>query len=332
MITLPTAFSTVACPDWTLAQVAQRASEMGYDAVELRTMGPAGSDGTGGLASDPALSEPAKVKQILADAGIEPLCLSTSYALHHKSDSDARSAHWLISKAIEDAAAIGCRYLRLFGNAVGPGESHRGVIQRIAERVGPLADKAGDAGVTLLFENDGSFAVAKEWWWLLNLLEHPMVGMLWNPANAAAAGESVTVSVPMLNHRIKLARILDTRVGEGVGFLPPGQGNVGMETYVKRLLGVGYRGHLLMHWPRLSLPGLAPADEFLPAAHQWAADLFQTIEDARDPKAAAKRQKEEQERKKKEDEAKKADEAETKEAAAASAAKGEVAGAEKTNE
>ncbi len=37
------AFSTVACPDWTLSQVVDRASEMGYQGVELRTLGPGGS-------------------------------------------------------------------------------------------------------------------------------------------------------------------------------------------------------------------------------------------------------------------------------------------------
>jgi len=51
------AFSTVACPDATLKQVAQKAKDMGYDGVELRTLG----TGSAGLSCDPALSEPGKV-------------------------------------------------------------------------------------------------------------------------------------------------------------------------------------------------------------------------------------------------------------------------------
>ena len=67
------AYSTVACPDWTLEQAAQRAKEFGYDGIELRTLGP----GSSLLASDPALSEPHKVKAILNEAGIAATCIST---------------------------------------------------------------------------------------------------------------------------------------------------------------------------------------------------------------------------------------------------------------
>ena len=51
------AFSTVACPQWPLSEVVRRAAEYGYQGVELRTLGA----GSSGLASDPMLSETAKV-------------------------------------------------------------------------------------------------------------------------------------------------------------------------------------------------------------------------------------------------------------------------------
>ncbi len=80
------AFSTVACPDWTSAQVVEKAADMGYDGVELRTLG----SGSTGLACDPALGDGAKMRRLFEDGGLTPVCLSTSVALHH---SDASAAH-----------------------------------------------------------------------------------------------------------------------------------------------------------------------------------------------------------------------------------------------
>lgn len=281
------AFSTVACPDWTLEKVVEQAKAMGYDAVELRTLGPGG----GQLASDPALTDPLKAAELFKSVGVEAACLSTSIALHDTDQTKARDAHWQAVQAIETAARIGCRAVRLFGYEVEAGQDRRQVIQRIAERARPLADKAGELGVELLFENAGGLSVAKDWWWLLEVLGHPMAGLCWNVANAAAAGESPAVSVPTLNSRIRIVKVKDTVIGAGSGFVPLGEGTVGIAQCVRRLLGQGFGGTISVEWDRLWLPSLAPAEEYLPDAHQrlkgWIDAAAQAMEDAR-PKAKAK--------------------------------------------
>lgn len=284
------AFSTVACPDWTIEQVAQRAAEMGYDGVELRTLGPGGT----GLASDPALTDAAKAREAFTKHGVEPVCLSTSIALHHRGTSAAGQAQWDTSHAMDLAAQIGCKYVRVFGNEISPGESSRAAIERIANSLGPLADKAAAAGVQIVLENAGSFATSKQWWWLLNMVNHPCVGLLWNVANAAAAGEPASVSVPTLNSRIRIAKVKDTLLGDGAGFAPLGEGTVGIEAFIKRLLGVGFEGHLSVEWDRLWFPTLAPAEEYLPDAlarlRAWVQGIDELVEKgkAATAKAAAK--------------------------------------------
>lgn len=260
------AFSTVACPDWTLEEVAAKAAEMGYQGVELRTLGA----GSTKLASDPALSTPDKIRKIFTGAGIEPICLSTSLALHHKDPGHLHQARLEITHQIEAAAEMGCPFVRIFPLQVGIGENRREVVARIAAAVAPLADKAGEHGVQLLFENAGSFCSSKEWWWLLDIVEHPMVGLLWNIANAAAADlndRGGWVSVSTLNSRIRLAKVKDTRLGEGSGFCQLGDGDVGIRNFVKRLMGIGYEGYITVEWDRAWFDTLAPADEFLPEAH-----------------------------------------------------------------
>lgn len=256
------AFSNVACPDWTLDKVVEQAAAWGYDGVELRTFGPDG----GGLASDPAQQEPDHIRKVFEQAGLEPVCVSTSAALHHSEQSAAFRARQTSLDAIRLAAAIGCRRIRLFGNEAVPGQNRQMVLQQVASATAHLLETASENGVEVLFENAGSFNRAKEWWWLLNLVNHPLVGMCWNVANAAAAGESSGVSVPCLNSRIHLAKVKDTSVGEGSGFMPLGEGTVGIESFIKRLRGIGFDGAVSVEWDRLWFPALADAENVLPDA------------------------------------------------------------------
>ncbi len=274
------AFSTVACPEWTIEQAATKAEEFGYAGIELRTL----TQGAGTLACDPALTDTSKVKSILHAHGLEAVCLSTSVCMHYRDDSDGRNAITATRRYLETAAEIGATAVRIFGNEVEPGENRRSVIQRIASRVGSVADRAGELGVQLLFENAGSINRAKDWWWLFNLIDHPMVSLCWNVVNAASAGEGPAVSVPALNSRIALAKVKDTVVGEGVGYVPLGEGNVEVEPFVKRLLGIGYDGYITVEWDRAWLPNLAPADEVLPQAREtlqgWLDAAAEAIEKA----------------------------------------------------
>ncbi|MDX1683570.1 MAG: sugar phosphate isomerase/epimerase family protein, partial [Phycisphaeraceae bacterium] len=259
------AFSTVACPEWPLEKVAEQAEALGYDGVELRTLG----SGGGELASDPALMDNSQVKDTLAAHGVKVACLSTSISLHPKGDTEIFQARQQTRDQIERAEAIGADSVRVFVNQIYPGEDRATSLRRVAETARPLVDEAADRGVRLLFENAGSFAAAKPWWWLMEMLDHPMAGILWNAANAAAADEADrggAVSITALNSRIAMAKLKDTRVGEGVGFLPLGDGNVGVEKAVRRLLGIGFTGWISLEWDRVWLPSLAPAEEYLPEA------------------------------------------------------------------
>jgi sugar phosphate isomerase/epimerase len=285
------AYSTVACPDWTLEQAAARAKEFGYDGLELRTLGA----GSTLLASDPALSEPHKVKAILNDAGIAATCLSTSISLHHADVTAGKRAVWETSAALETAAAIGCPFVRVFAHELHPGETRQAVLTRVGERVIRLTEKAAEVGVELLLENAGSFNAAKEWWWLFNLVNSPMVGACWNLANSVAAdtddrGGSRCVNI--LNSRIRIAKVKDTLVGQGAGYLPLGEGDVGIPRFVQRLMGIGFDSWISVEWDRAWLPSLAPAEEYLPTANKslrgWIKAIEQEIEDAK-PKPKVKK-------------------------------------------
>ncbi|MAE65883.1 MAG: hypothetical protein CMJ18_16555 [Phycisphaeraceae bacterium] len=285
-------FSTTACPDWPLEEVLTKAGEYGYEGVELRTLGP----GSANLASDPALSSHERVAQLFSSSPIEPVCLSTSLSLHHRQTSAVHKVTLQLKADMELARAIGCRFVRVFAERIGFGESSQASIQRIARQVRPLAETAAEQGVELLFENAGTFNHAKAWWWLLDLVDHPMVGMCWNVANAAAAGEPPTVSVPLLHRRIRMAKAKDAIITDGneCGWVLPGDGTVAISVFLRRLLGVGFDGFVSVEWDRLWFKSLAPPEEYLPEAcsrlKAWVDENTELVEKGRKAaqKAAAK--------------------------------------------
>jgi len=85
-------------------------------------------------------------------------------------------------------------------------------------------------------------------------------------ADAATVGERPAVSVNVLNHMIRYAKLKDTEVGEGTGFVPLGEGTVEIERFVELLRGIGYEGYLCFEWDKAWLPGLAEPEEALPKA------------------------------------------------------------------
>ena len=68
-----TAFSTTACPDWTLDRVARAAADWGYAGVELRSLGGGGTE----LACEPALTDPEKTRAMFAGAGVSIASIAT---------------------------------------------------------------------------------------------------------------------------------------------------------------------------------------------------------------------------------------------------------------
>ncbi len=258
------AFSTVACPQWSLKEVIDQATAMGYQGIELRTLDSKDSP----LANDPATMDLSEVTNLFAKTDIAPVCLSTSESLHDRDNAVIRTASKNIIKALDTAKAIGCPLVRVFGNEVLPGESRRIAMTRIIEHVKPLAQEAARRDIGLIFENSGSFADAKSWWTMFNVLEESSLGVCWNVANAAAINEAPAVSVPLLNRYIQLAKVKDTIIGEGTGYVPLGEGTVKIQNFIHRLMGIGFGGYVSVEWDKVWLPSLASSEEYLPQAKE----------------------------------------------------------------
>lgn len=259
------AFSSVACPNWNLATMVEKAKDYGYSGIELR-----GLEGQMHLPLAPQIaSNPGKIADLMDDTGVRLICLSTSAAFHYQDAAQVAKNQAEVREYIELAGKLRCPYVRVFGSEVPRMkfsllgyERRETTMHRIAGALRPLADYAARHKVTLLIENNGDFADSVSIWYLVDAVGSPGLRCCWNPFNALTRGERPTRSIPRLGARIGLIHLTDGKFADGGfdGFVLPGEGSLELHRLVQLLKGIAYKGYLCLDWPKLWEPALAEPD------------------------------------------------------------------------
>jgi sugar phosphate isomerase/epimerase len=264
---LKPAFSTVACPEWTLDRVPAAAREFGFGAVELRTFGPASSD----LPCDPALTEESKTRAAFARHGIEIVSLATSCrfdepilppvigAVISDTERSVREAN----RAVDLAIGLGCPVVRVFGFEIPARERRVSGLARIADRLRLVLDHARASGVKIAVENGGSFPRALDLLEILDAVRHPLLGACYSIDQGHAAGETPADAVRELGDRLLIARLKDWKAGRPA---PLGEGELPCREYLTALAEAGFDGPVVYEWPRMWVRDIEPAETVLPRA------------------------------------------------------------------
>ncbi|MEX2219684.1 MAG: TIM barrel protein [Phycisphaerales bacterium] len=262
------AFSTVATPNLVLPVVAQLAAGWGFHGLELRTFGSGSRD----FACDPALTDPAKTRDLLAAAGLHAACLATGVAFDEPIRppvigriKDTEASIRRAKEAIDLAATLACPYVRVFGFQIG-GENRQRARTRIARRLALAADAARNSGVKLVVENGGSFRTSADLLDLIGLAGSPLVGASYSLAVAQQAGEDAVAGAEALHAagRLWVLKLKD-RHEDGHPCLI-GDGVVPCAQAVAALARAGYSHWATVEWDRAWIETLAPADHILPDA------------------------------------------------------------------
>lgn len=264
------AFSSVACPDWDLATMVEKAKEYGYDGIELR-----GLQGRMHLPVVPEIaSNPGEIARLVRAAGVEIVCLATSAAFHMADPKAVAENQASVRETVELAAQLECPFVRVFGSEIPKArflgyERRDTVLGRIAQALRDLAPFAAEHRVTLVVENGGDFVDSRSMWYLVDAAGSPAVQCCWGPLAARTLGERPTLSIPRLGSRIGLVHLCDAKFDGGGAFercVLPGQGDVEVRKTVQLLKGINYRGPLVFDWPKLWNAALADPEKALPAA------------------------------------------------------------------
>jgi sugar phosphate isomerase/epimerase len=255
------AFSTVACPDWTLAQIGERLEAWGFLGIEMRTFG----TGSTQFACDPALTAPAKTRGMVRAAGMDVCSLATGIAYDEPVDppvignviSDTERSIRQTKSAIDLAVQLECSFVRVFGFEIPSGESRKSGLARIASRLAKAADYCRNSGVKLMVENGGTFNRAAELAELLDKVASPLVSVAYSVPVGKLAGESITDAANVLGDRLACVKVKDMK---GTTPVALGHGELQVAADLAALARSGFEGWCVFEFDRAWLPAGASVD------------------------------------------------------------------------
>jgi sugar phosphate isomerase/epimerase len=252
------AFSTLACPEWSLERAAEAATIYGYEGLELRLL-------DGELVS-PDMSERdrRRVREVITESGLTLCCVDTSFEI-----ADPRASVDEGLACVDLAALLGGPMIRLFGGAP-DGEPFADAVARSAERLDRLAAHGRSAGVTIAVETHDSFAAGEVLARVLDAVD-PDVGIIWDTLNTVLVGEPPERTFAAIAQRLVHVHIKD-------GGAPPepetnvllGRGAVPVRAILSMLSGAGCEGWLSVEWEKRWQPQIEEPEVALP----WYADTL----------------------------------------------------------
>ena len=256
-------FSSMVCPGWDLDTLVTRASELGFDGVELR-----GLRGELHLPLVPELAgRPERVRDLLSEKNVELVCLGASATLDSKNGRALAAAKGELTEFVELAGRLGCPFVRVYVGEIQRFDHHRAALARIAEAFISLVPFAVQHNVTLLVENGGDFASSRDLWFIVDAVGHPAVRCCWNQCHGLTIGERGTKSIPRLGNKIGMVHVCDAAFddqGVLLEYRPLGQGDAEISRQIDLLKGVLFDRYLMFEWPKLWQPTLPSPDAVLP--------------------------------------------------------------------
>ena len=271
------AFTTLACPAWSVAQVIEAARDYGYDGVEWRLL-------------EGEVIDPVRDGNRLADAaarcraaGIEVPALDSScrFNLLDAAGRDVQIEdlrRW-IALAHRQAVPV----IRVFGGADPAGSPVEDGTERVAEALALVATEAEVAGVTVALETHDGFSAAARVAQVLDRAPYISLGALWDSHHPARMGESPVQVLDLLGTRIAHVHVKDARrigAGDGWQFVGLGEGELPLRAMLDALTARGYDGWVSLEWEKKWHPELADPEVALPAAARWLREVVASGESA----------------------------------------------------
>lgn len=276
------AYSTVACPQSSLADAINAASKFGYLGLEMRTFHEQGSNQVV-IGSDPREMEPASISQLFDDAGIVPVSLATSVKFDKPINPPVIGRMFLNEEAgVEDAKAYvdladraGIKFVRVYGYHLPAAEPRTWSMRRVSDRLKLAAQTCRNTDVRMQIENAGSFAHGSDLLGLLELVNSQWLGASFNVLASYQADEDPIEGLKLLKDQITCVKLTDIDHDGNPVLL--GQGVLPVRQIVNALREMSYSGWIVYEHPALWRSDLAiSADEALKHAADSLYEWIQT--------------------------------------------------------
>ena len=201
------AFSTLACPKWSIDEVITHATKMGYDGVEFRLLN--------GQIIDPIRdNDDVKGAVLLCrQRGLDVCAFDTSCRLNQSHPLERALQIDTLRHWIELANETHVPILRVFGGHsktdIQPKPTPELENTWLAETLGIVAVQAEQAGVSVALETHDDFSSARRIANILQDVNSPAIGVLWDCHHTFRCHESTDEVLVLLGPRIVHTHIKD---------------------------------------------------------------------------------------------------------------------------
>ncbi len=260
------AFSTIACPDWTLKQAIDFAALHNYKGLEIR-----GIKRQMNLPDAVEFNSPENMESTLAtmkEKGLKFVNLGASAAFHMP-EGPLREKHMKEAKSFIDLAQqINCPFVRVFPNEFPKDQDKDKTIEYVANGLRTLGEYAKTRNVTVLMETHGDFSHSDDVLKTMKAADHPNVALVWDISNMwTETREAPAVVYRKLKKYIRHTHIKDAKLlaGDKLQYVFLGKGDVPIFEAIDILAKDGYKGYYSFEWeklwhPEIPEPELALAD------------------------------------------------------------------------
>jgi sugar phosphate isomerase/epimerase len=254
-------FTTLGCPEWKLEEVARNARAYGFDGVELRV-----ADDKIHLSPDASAGDLARVAGVFREAGV-PVYALAGYATFASLQAEKIQGNQkLARKLLAVAAALGARFVRVYGGRGEKTRSRAEAAASIAAALEPVAREAADRGVTFAIETHDDWCAGDDVMRIIESVGGPGVGVLFDIHNTYAETGEWRQTYERVRPRLCYFHVKDAykspdgrwhNVMLGAGHLP-------LADVFARLKRDGFDGYLSLEWEKRWEPALAPPEEAFP--------------------------------------------------------------------
>jgi sugar phosphate isomerase/epimerase len=283
-------FSTLACPDWDLGEIATFGGNNGYDGVEIRMI-----EGQTDLLARPEFADDAieSNRRQLELLGLQICGLASSVRFDHLDRAEREEELGIGKLYIDLARRLQAGFVRVFGDVI-PSEkepaARHDVLRNIAWGLDSLGEYSELHGgdVDVLIETHGDFADSQLMLELLVHVRHPRVGVLWDTHHpwrfhAEPVAETYARLKPWIRHThwkdsvTQKAQAPSEAAGSGTvtakGRMPGhrsaefvlfGTGEFPAAETLRLLVDGGYQGWFSLEWEKAWHPELAEPEVALP--------------------------------------------------------------------
>ena len=258
-------FSTLGCPAWTLRQIVENATRMGYSAVDLRGL----LEHVDVNKRSEFTTDLSETRQLFDDNGIaiSGVAIGARYAVVDAAEKEEQFDE--TRRNLELACKLDTHILRVYGGRIPKGHTIDSIMPIVAENLREMADEAEQYDVTLAVETHDDWTNSNVFARLMAEVNHPRVRALWDLHHPFRAnGEPAEVTYKNLAPYVVSVHVKDSiPTPEGpepqqYGLI--GAGDVPLKQMLDMLVAGGYDGYAILESEKRWTPNLLEPEVLFP--------------------------------------------------------------------